>query len=730
MTNHAASSADSPPRGLAAIQPERSAVVYLRVSSKRQMDTAADIDPEGNSIATQRQVCQSKVDKMGATIVREFVEPGTSAQTIEKRPVFRQMLAYLAENPTIDYVVIYMRSRAFRNLGDAVITKRRLERMQIKLVSAKEDFGEGIMADAMEAVTDIINEVQVRMSGEDIKVKMRHKAENGGTVGRAKLGYRNIRIDHEGRQVNTIGLDEERAPLIQTAWELYATGSYSIEALYATMADQGLTTRATRRNPAQPVAASQLHRMLSDPYYTGVVVFKGETFPGRHPAIVTQELFDQVQRVLEVRSGRGQRDRVHFHYLKGLLFCERCRQKGRDARLIYIEAKGRTGNIHPYYLCRARQEKLCDLPHLPVAKVEDAVIRFYPNIRLNELFVTETLALIEDTVSDEQRAIRDLHDNFKKQLKALDVKEERLLDLATDGSLPREKIHARLRQVNIDRQRAEAGLRETGEQIKVGAEILATYLRLLQEPAALYEHCPDAQRRQLNDALLERLYIGIDGVGDSWLAEPVAELRDAERAHASHGGEGVGTPQIPYMRRGLGHLTESSRSSETVLLSDRWVGGSSKTVMVGVTGFEPAASSSRTKRATKLRHTPWPAPAPRVVAAARREDSRPASAPPNRPSRGRQPIQEAPVTWTAYDPCRASAERMPPDAQSLRPARSGTSRASARHARDERQQRRLRAAGEAHRGHRGGAEPRGDLQVCRARGRLRRRRRARPRPPP
>ncbi|MDF2992949.1 MAG: hypothetical protein K0S37_3463 [Microbacterium sp.] len=29
-------------------------------------------------------------------------------------------------------------------------------------------------------------------------------------------------------------------------------------------------------------------------------------------------------------------------------------------------------------------------------------------------------------------------------------------------------------------------------------------------------------------------------------------------------------------------------------------------VVVGVTGFEPAASSSRTTRATKLRHTPWP----------------------------------------------------------------------------------------------------------------------------
>ena len=28
-------------------------------------------------------------------------------------------------------------------------------------------------------------------------------------------------------------------------------------------------------------------------------------------------------------------------------------------------------------------------------------------------------------------------------------------------------------------------------------------------------------------------------------------------------------------------------------------------LVVGVAGFEPTASSSRTKRATKLRHTPW-----------------------------------------------------------------------------------------------------------------------------
>ena len=34
--------------------------------------------------------------------------------------------------------------------------------------------------------------------------------------------------------------------------------------------------------------------------------------------------------------------------------------------------------------------------------------------------------------------------------------------------------------------------------------------------------------------------------------------------------------------------------------------------LVGVTGFEPATSSSRTKRATKLRHTPLDGPLKRT----------------------------------------------------------------------------------------------------------------------
>lgn len=319
------------------------AVLYLRVSTPRQMHTASDIDADGNSIATQRELTVAKTAALGASVAREFLEPGNSAQTIEKRPVFQQMMLYIADHPEVKYVVIYMRSRAFRNQTDAAITKRYLTKRGVRLVSAKEDFGEGVTADAMETMLDTMNELQVRMNGEDIKIKMRHKAMRGGTLGRARLGYLNARIEHEGKFINSIGLDEARVPLVKQAFELYATGDYSLERLQATMADYGLTTRATARWPTQPVSVNKLHQMLRDHYYVGMVVYKGETLPGNHAAIIDHDLFERVQEVMEARSKRGSRDRVHQHYLKGMLFCARCQRAGREARLIYTLARGRGG---------------------------------------------------------------------------------------------------------------------------------------------------------------------------------------------------------------------------------------------------------------------------------------------------------------------------------------------------------------------------------------------------
>lgn len=600
----------------------RKAVLYLRVSSKKQTQTAIDIDKDGNSIATQRDICEQKAEAVHADIIEEFVEPGVSAQTIEKRPVFQALLRFLQNNRDVDYVIVYARSRAFRNFTDAAITRRHLDKLGVRLLSAREDFGEGTYAEAMEAVTDIMNQVQNQLSGEDIRIKMRNKAVNGGTLGKARLGYLNIRKDIDGRMINSVGLDETRAPLVLKAFELYATGLYSIEQLEATMADLGLTNRRTARFPEGPVSASKLHQMLKDPYYVGYVIYKGDAYPGRHEPIIGQDLFDQVQEVLSSRSGAGSRDRIHNHFLKGMLYCGKCLKLGRQSRVIYTEAKGRGGTIHEYFFCRARQEGKCDLPYLPAYLVEDSVADSYSRLVLDEDFKQDVRRRLEEALLGEQKDIKEMYARYTNQLKEVEAKESRLVDVAADGILPTSKVREKMHELRVQRSRIEDSLANIGEEIAVGGQLLTKALDQIADPKAYYEKATDKVRRLLNESFFLRFFVYQDGAVGADLNEPFDDIFAAQTAFRSSktpravsvpgssqssqigpflGDSGVLARQFPDIKNGADFSTPSLLFKLKSVYSNH---GSNKATLVGMTGFEPATSSSRTTRATKLRHIP------------------------------------------------------------------------------------------------------------------------------
>ncbi len=588
------------------------AVLYLRVSSKKQMDTAVDIDPDGNSIATQREVASRKASSLGADVVREFVEPGVSASTIEKRQAFQEMLAFLRENPDVRYVVVYARSRAFRNYIDAAITKRLLDKLNVKLVSAREDFGDGVYADMMEAVTDIFNDVQNKLSGEDIRIKLQHKAENGGTTGKAPLGYLNARVEHEGRLINTIQLDPKRAPLVRRAFELYSTGEYGLERLEATMADLGLTARAAGDLPERPVTFKWLHRMLQDRYYMGCVVYKGEVYAGRHEPIVDPVLFERVQEVVAFRSKSGQRDRVLQHYLKGILFCDRCERNERTSRLIYTEATNRSGNRYGYFLCRGRQDGVCDLPYLPVDKVEQAIVDHYETLNLPTNFVDDVRQLLDDALTEEQHSVAELHAAVSRKLKELETKEDRLLDLLTDDRLPQAKVREKLRKIQIERTATEARLANSGEVLAVGATALLDALDFMSDPAATYASGTDSIRRNLNETYYQRIFLDEEGVQAGELKPPFDEFHAAlAMTKEKRTTVTTSTSTTPPTKQGplagaLDRVSDDRSSSGlalalTDILSDA---GSSKTSLVELRGIEPLTFSMRTRRATNCAIAP------------------------------------------------------------------------------------------------------------------------------
>jgi hypothetical protein len=96
--------------------------------------------------------------------------------------------------------------------------------------------------------------------------------------------------------------------------------------------------RPTRRRGPRPLGLSQVHRLLSNPYYAGFVKHNGHVYEGRHERLVSQELFDKVQAVLVAHRHSGERDRKHQHYLKGTIRCGTC-----GSQLVYSRNNGNGG---------------------------------------------------------------------------------------------------------------------------------------------------------------------------------------------------------------------------------------------------------------------------------------------------------------------------------------------------------------------------------------------------
>lgn len=152
--------------------------------------------------------------------------------------------------------------------------------------------------------------------------------------------------------------------------------------------DRGLRTRPTARHPSKQVSINKLWQMLRDRYYLGYVTYKGEEIRGRHEPLIDEDVFGRVQDILETRSTTKERRRVH-HYLRGSIFCGRCKRAGRTGRLILQNVVNSKGATYTYYFCRNKQTGACDAPHINVILIEDAVAAHYATIRFSATFIAD-----------------------------------------------------------------------------------------------------------------------------------------------------------------------------------------------------------------------------------------------------------------------------------------------------------------------------------------------------
>jgi DNA invertase Pin-like site-specific DNA recombinase len=480
------------------------AVSYLRVSTKEQAEKGGQA--EGFSIPAQREANQRKADQLGATIIEEFVDAGESARKAD-RPELMRMIQYVAKHKT-NYCIVHKVDRLARNRADDVTIHLALKDAGVTLVSATENIDETPSGMLLHGIMSSIAEFYSRNLATEVVKGLSQKAAQGGTVTKAPIGYRNVGVrDEFGREVRTVEIDEERAPLVRWAFQVFASGDWTTSQLHQELVARGLTTAASPRRPSRPIGKSSVHRMLTNPYYKGSVRYQGVTYAGVHEAIVPNEVWDQVQTVLGTHRSAADATQVHEHYLKGTVFCGQC-----GSRLLVCNAKSSQGTIYPYFVCASRHGGRgdCARQAMLIEQVERLIERFYAKVQIDPETIEAVSGMIHARF-DEMMAegAAELADLASRRTQ-LEGEQQKLLQAHYAGAIPLDLLKREQDRITASLETIEHRITAHHGHYADARENLDDSLKLLSNAADIYEHADDANRRLINQALFKAIYIDED----------------------------------------------------------------------------------------------------------------------------------------------------------------------------------------------------------------------------
>ena len=472
------------------------ALIYLRVSTKEQV--AKDETTEGYSIPAQREACLRHIAEKGWELADEFVDAGESARSAD-RPSLKAMLERVGAGD-VSFVVVHKIDRLARNIEDHVAIRAALRKHGCSLVSVTENIEETASGRLVEGIHALMAEFYSANLASEIKKGMGQKAKMGGWPTKAPLGYLNTRERIAGKEIARVVLDPERALLVREVFRLYSTGEYSLTELQSTMGTKGLSSPFARK-PGAPISIAKLAEMLANPFYIGIVDWKGVRYPGQHKALVSDDLFAKVQDVLRAHNKAGVRDRRHDHYLKGLLYCACC---GR--RLSLTLAK----SAYLYFYCLGQKgpgRTGCTEPYVAAEQAEELVEELYRAIQLPPSWVEQLTVELEEEIVSRQSEASGRRVALAKKLARLADERGKLLHAYYAGAIPLELLKTDQERITASENTAKSELATLEGDLTGWQETLGLAIKLAGNCHETYARAHPGVRRRFNDAVLAGVYI-------------------------------------------------------------------------------------------------------------------------------------------------------------------------------------------------------------------------------
>lgn len=472
------------------------AVIFARVSTQEQ-------ETDGHSIDAQIAKLREYSQRNDLEIIKEFevVESSTRGE----RPEFYKMIEFVkAQKGQIALVCdkVDRLQRSFTELP--VLDKLRKENKLILhfLDIGKLDSDSNSQQISFYQMSVVMANAYTNAISDNVKRSIIHKLNNGEYIGKAPLGYLNIRDENDK---SNIIIDESRAFLIQKMFEVYSTGTISLGDLEKFAAQHNLTNNFYKAREGKPITKNVISNILRNPFYYGEIYVKkyNKYYPHKYQPLISRALFDKCREATIERSAINNRIQAIQTSGKDFIFRSliKCAITGRTVSSDRKENKKNKNT----YLITWNPKDIKKKIYVPENEVLKQVSDIFKSIAVPKDMLDEITSYLQQSHEAEKQYHSNRINALKKEEASLETKINRLLDLYLERSInevvynsKNKDLESQLAKVRADKeiyQGADSNFKTT----------IITAFQLANKASELFESSKTSEKRELINFVFSNL---------------------------------------------------------------------------------------------------------------------------------------------------------------------------------------------------------------------------------
>lgn len=456
------------------------AAIYCRVSTDNQ-------EREGTSLQTQLENCLAHCRGKGYDVAYRFSE-AYSGLSLERPELDK--LRELVITEQIDVVVIYCLDRLSRDPTHGVILTQEFEKHGVKLEAVTEDVDNSELGKLISYIRGFASKLEAEKIKERTQRGKRAKAKAGFIPCgfHSTYGYDYVKAIPGERVAHRV-INETEAKWVKQMFEWCAYEGLTAGAIR----DRLMSSHAPTKNGG-PWRKGTILAILKNPAYTGrTYVFTWQRgrarqrpreewieLPGVTPRLVSDELYDAVQKQLRTNYARASRNNTKRQYL--LRSHVRCRRCGRAYTGDIAGRKLADGSYRLIYHCAGKsRDRSAPLPpcrnRVWQAGQLEALVWSELQCRLSQPEVITRELERQRQNADQMGMFETELKQIECQLRAVDRDQYQLLQWAMKG-FPENQVEAENKRLNRAREVLKVRKAELEAQLKASQDAVISIPKL------------------------------------------------------------------------------------------------------------------------------------------------------------------------------------------------------------------------------------------------------------